>query len=185
MLAIAQYDLRYESAKAIKAQVLAGLIIDHGPNELVVVEPVPWMLFFDGSICKQGSRIGTVLVSPRGKTFGFSYEVEEHTNNQVEYEAIMRGLQILREANVDFIEIHGDSLLIINQLAGAYECRDEVWMTYLEKYRKLLREFRSIKFNRVPREQHMKANDLAQRASGYRLVLNINDADYTEEEWRT
>lgn len=39
MLAIPEFDLRYESAEAVKEQVLADLIVDHGPSESVV-EPV-------------------------------------------------------------------------------------------------------------------------------------------------
>ena len=32
-----------------------------------MVDLVPWTLFFDGSSCGNGSRIGVVLISPGGK----------------------------------------------------------------------------------------------------------------------
>ena len=32
MLALAEFDLRFKSAKAVKAQVLADLIMEHGDN---------------------------------------------------------------------------------------------------------------------------------------------------------
>ena len=38
------------------------------------------------------------------------------TCNQAEYEAILKGLQLLQEVKAESIEIFGDSQLVINQL---------------------------------------------------------------------
>ena len=40
-----------------------------------------------------------------------------YTNNQAEYEAVLKGLQLLREVETDAIKIMGDSLFEINQLS--------------------------------------------------------------------
>ena len=37
------------------------------------------------------------------------------TNNQAEYEAILKGLQLLQEVKAESIEVFGDSQLVINQ----------------------------------------------------------------------
>ena len=55
------------------------------------------------------------------------------TNNQAEYEAILKGLQLLQELKADAIEIFGDSQLVINQLIGMYECKDDILRGYYEK----------------------------------------------------
>jgi ribonuclease HI len=87
------------------------------------LEIAPWMLFFDGSTCEQGAGIGVVLISPRGKKYEFSLPiVATSTNNQAEYQALVKGLELLREIRVDIVEIFGDSMLIINKLVGVYEC---------------------------------------------------------------
>jgi ribonuclease HI len=47
------------------------------------------------------------------------------TNNQAEYEACLRGLQYLKEPKAISVEIFGDSELVIKQLNGQYECKND------------------------------------------------------------
>jgi len=61
---LSEFDLKYESAKAVKGQVMADFVVQHRVPGLNVVDLVPWTLFFDGSSCGVGSGIGIVLVSP-------------------------------------------------------------------------------------------------------------------------
>ena len=49
-----------------------------------------------GSACDDGQGIGAVLISPGGTIFELSNRLEEEcTNNQVEYEALLFGLEFL------------------------------------------------------------------------------------------
>jgi ribonuclease HI len=75
-----------------------------------------------------------VLISPQGKKYKFSLPiVATSTNNQAEYQALIKGLELLKEVRVDAVEVFGDSMLVINQLAGIYECRSEILISYYEK----------------------------------------------------
>jgi len=122
ILALSEFDLRYESTKAIKGQVMADLVTQHC-GVVETLEIVPWTLSFDGSTCDQGAGIGIVLISPQGGKYEFSLPiVATSTNNQAEYQALIKGLELLKEVHADAIEIFGDSMLVINQLAGSYEC---------------------------------------------------------------
>jgi hypothetical protein len=90
--------LRYESTKAIKGQAVADFVVQHCGSELTMVDLVPWTLFFDESSCENGFGIGVVLISPRGANFKFSFPIEASTtNNQAEYRAILKGIQLLQE----------------------------------------------------------------------------------------
>ena len=73
---------------------------------------------FDGSACDDGQGIGAVLISPNGTIFEFSIRLEEErTNNQVEYEALLFGLEFLESMGVKHVETYGDSLLVVQQVS--------------------------------------------------------------------
>ena len=63
------------------------------------------------------------------------------TNNQVEYEAVLKGLQLLHEVKAKSIEVFGDSQLIINQLIDLYDCKDDILRGYYDECQRLLKEF--------------------------------------------
>jgi len=141
---LSKFDLRYESAKPVKGQIMADFVTQHC-GAVDALEIVPWTLFFDGSNCDRGAGIGIVLISPRGKKYEFSLLiVATSINNQAEYQALIRRLELLKEVHADAVEIFGDSMLVINQLAGSYECRSEVLIAYYERCVQLLKEFRDF-----------------------------------------
>ena len=76
ILALSEFDLKYESAKAVQGQVMADFVTQHHKPSIGYIEPVPWVLFFDGSSCKQGGGIGIVIILPRGASFEFDLPTE-------------------------------------------------------------------------------------------------------------
>jgi ribonuclease HI len=44
------------------------------------------------------------------------------TNNQSEYQALLFGLIMLRYMRVKHVEAYGDSLLVVQQVAGEFQC---------------------------------------------------------------
>jgi len=62
-LALSEFDLRYESAKAVKGQIIVDFVTQHC-GVVETLEIIPWTLFFDGFTCDLGAGIGIVLVSP-------------------------------------------------------------------------------------------------------------------------
>ena len=107
-----------------------------------------------------------MLVSPRGVNFKFSFPIEASaTNNQAEYHAILKGIQLFREIKADAIEIFRDSMLVIKLLIGEYECKDDILRLYHEECLRLLKEFKKVTIEHVPKFHNSDANQLAQHAS--------------------
>jgi len=109
--------------------------------------------------------------------------VATSTNNQAEYQALIKGLELLKEVRADAVEIFGDSMLVMNQLAGIYERRSEVLITYYEKSMQLLKEFKDFRLEHVPRLHNGEVNRLAQHASGYQPILIMLSA-IVADDWR-
>jgi len=83
ILALSEFDLHYESAKAVKGQIMADFVTQHC-NTVDSLEVAPWVLFFDGSTCDQGAGICVVLISPQGRKYEFLLPiVATSTNNQL------------------------------------------------------------------------------------------------------
>jgi ribonuclease HI len=119
---------------------MADLVTQHCGREVAVIEPIMWTMFFDGSSCGAGARISIILISPQGTSYEFSIPIEKtSTNNEAEYQAMLKGIKLLREVNAEVIEIFGDSQLVINQLAREYECKDYILRVYHEECLQLLR----------------------------------------------
>jgi ribonuclease HI len=63
--------------------------------------------------------VGCVLRSSSGAMFGLSLGLEfACMNNQVEYEALIYGLEYLRDLWVIDVNVFGDSMLIVQQIKG-------------------------------------------------------------------
>ena len=55
------------------------------------------------------------------------------TNNEAEYEALLKGLELAKSIGAESVIIQGNSLLIINQVNEICEAKED-WMTkYLNK----------------------------------------------------
>ena len=65
------------------------------------VEIQPWIIKFDGSSTEKSAGARVVITSPEGTKIALSFNLDfECTNNQVEYEALIIGLQILQDLGV-------------------------------------------------------------------------------------
>jgi hypothetical protein len=157
--ALIEYDLAYEPLKSMKWQVVADFIVGHSiyqnNNEscnLVLIHP--WKLLFDGSACKEGQGVGVVLISPRGVVSEQLIHLEYfYTNNQVEYKAILLGLQILSSMGVKHVETLSDSLLVVQQVASVFQCFSGSLNVYLYKCLKIIALFDDFTMQHVSRDK--------------------------------
>jgi ribonuclease HI len=192
ILALTEFELRFDSAEAVKGQIIADFITEHRGSSINLLEITPQASFFDGSSCGKGGGVGILLISPKGEMFEFAIPIQPTvTNNQAEYEALLRGLQYLREAKAISVEIFGDSELVIKQLNGQYECRNDFLRNSYEECKEILKSFQLVILQHIPRENNGEENMLAQSASSYREnqeVFTIDEyafgSDLALDDWR-
>jgi hypothetical protein len=114
---LVEYDLAYEPLRSLKGQVVVDFIVDHAidvDHSVDFVQHKPWGLYFDGSVCSRGQGAGCVIISPSGVHIDLSIRLEfACTNNQVEYESLLHGLEYLRDLGARDVDVLGDSKLIM------------------------------------------------------------------------
>jgi ribonuclease HI len=84
------------------------------------------------------------------------------TNNQTEYEALLFGLIMLRSMEVKHVEAYGDSLLVVQQVAGEFQCLEGSLRAYLNACLDIIDYFAEFQIWHIIRHENQKANMLAQ-----------------------
>lgn len=106
---------------------------------------------FDGSKRLDGAGAIVILISPEGKILEYAAHLDFNaTNNMAEYEALLLGLRLAKGMRVRRLLIQGDSQLVINQMDKSYQCLDERIKKYIEKVRKMERNFLGMEARRIP-----------------------------------
>ena len=127
LVLLTEFDIQYMTQKSVKGSIvvdhLASLpvsddisINDDFPDEqfVSVTSIARWKLYFDGTANQFGFGIGILLISPQGDHIPISVRLtfsDHHrlTNNIVEYEACITGIETAHDLEVRQLEIQGDS----------------------------------------------------------------------------
>jgi ribonuclease HI len=71
------------------------------------------------------------------------------TNNVVEYEALINGMRITAELEVQRLYIRGDSELVVSQVMGQSNRRDSRMAAYQQEVRKLEEKFDGFELHHI------------------------------------
>ncbi|XP_050895733.1 uncharacterized protein LOC127102407 [Lathyrus oleraceus] len=174
VMLLSEYDIEYHTQKAIKGSILANHLA-HQPiddyqsiqfdflDEVVMYlkvkdcdEPLTsegpnpkshWGLIFDGAANAYGNGIGAVIVTPQGSHIPFTTRLTfTCTNNVVEYEACIMGLEKAIHLRIKILDVYGDSALVINQIKGEWETRQSGLIPYKDYARRLLNFLTKLNF---------------------------------------
>ena len=84
-------------------------------------EEETWILKFDGSVIENSIGTRIVIMSPRGVKTTLSFNLAfECTNNQAKYEALVISLEILLDLGAKYVQLIGDSQLVLRLLTWEY-----------------------------------------------------------------
>ncbi|KAI5657791.1 hypothetical protein M9H77_26584 [Catharanthus roseus] len=69
-------------------------------------------------------------------------------NNEVEYKALLAGLQIAKSLKLTHILVRNDSLVVIGQVIGIFEAKEDNMKQYLACVQQLISEFTCVNFEK-------------------------------------
>ena len=95
------------------------------------------------------------------------------SNKEVEYEAVIVGLNLAHSMEADQLEVCSDSQLVVKQIEDDYEAKGEKMICYLKKVCELLKKFVRVQIRHIPRVENSRADTLAKLATAPKEDLDI------------
>ena len=106
--------------------------------------------------------MGLVLVSPEKITIEKSLRLNfSTTNNEAEYEALLRGMVMVQKMGGKAVRTFSDSKLVMGLVRGDLEARDSRMQEYLGQVRSIQEKFEVFDLSHVPRSGNTHADSLA------------------------
>jgi ribonuclease HI len=161
-------NITYAPRSAIKSQVLTDFVAEWTEIQTppASIEHETWIMYFNGSIMKEGAGVGLVFISPLG--LRMEYLVRLHflaSNNTTEYEALFNGLRIVVELGIKRLEIRGDLELVVDQVMKDKNYVNPKMTAYCQAMHDLEDKFHGLELHHVLRDYNKEADVLAKTAS--------------------
>ena len=87
------------------------------------------------------------------------------TNNEAEYETLLKGMVMVRKMGGKAVRVFSDSKLVMGQVRGDLEARDSRMQEYLGQVRNIQEKFEVFDLSHVPRSENTHADSLATLAT--------------------
>ena len=116
-------------------------------------------MYFDGVVNQYGNGIEILLITLEESHIPLAIKLNfEATNNKVEYEACISGMEVLRELGVKEAEVFGDSTLNIAKAQKLRMVKEEHLKPYEQYLEDLTKTFDRIEYTIIPRAQNQFAD---------------------------
>ena len=170
---LSPWDMRYESRKAIKSQILADFVAEW--TEVQTPKPPDisdsWTMHFDGSKRQEGAGAGVVLTSPRGDKMRYVLQINfKASNNDAEYEALLHGMRMAIACGATRLMIYGDSDLVVQQTMNTCNAISDNMIAYRAMYNLLEASFDGCEVHHISRNNNEEADQLANIGSTRGLI---------------
>ena len=104
-----------------------------------------WEVYVDGVSNQKGSGVGLVLMSPEKVVIEKYLRLDfSATNNEAKYEALLEGMTMIQRMSGKSIKLFSDSRLVVGQVRGEFEAKDERMQGYLSQVKCLQLKFESF-----------------------------------------
>ena len=122
-----------------------------------------YTMYIDGAadLHSKTSGIGGVIYKDGEEFFVFSEYLDNATNNEAEYTALIHGLKSLLNLSVLNVTIYSDSELVVKQINGEYKVKNDRMKKLYSDAHVLLSKFNLWKIEHVFRDKNTIADKLA------------------------
>jgi ribonuclease HI len=120
-------------------------------------------LFVDGAsdLHTETAGIGGVFYRNGEELYSFSEFIGSKTNNEAEYEALIRGIKESHKLNLLSINIFADSQLVVRQITGEYKVKNERMKPLHKQALELLDKLENWNIEHVLRDKNKRADALS------------------------
>ena len=120
-------------------------------------------MYIDGAadLNSKTAGIGGIIYKDNDELFTFSEYLDDSTNNEAEYTALIRGLESLIELKLLNVDIYSDSELVVKQISGEYKVKNPRMQVLHQEATSLFSKFDKWSFTHVLRDKNKVADKLA------------------------
>ena len=120
----------------------------------------------DGSSAQKRGGVGVVIITHDGEILKYGVRLKFlATNNEAESKGILTGLRLGKALGAMNLLVQNDSKLVIRQIKGDYEAKEERMQKYVKLTKHLTQEFDRVEFTQIPRSQNMMADEVSKLTS--------------------
>ena len=118
VIELSEFDIQYDPRTTVKGQAVADFIAEYTQLEGQGADGLKqWIIHTDWSSNRHGGGAGVVIQTPEGDKIECMIRLDfPTTNNEVEYEALVVGLDLAKVAGVKNLIVHCDSQVITSQI---------------------------------------------------------------------
>ncbi len=97
------------------------------------------------------AAIGIVIFHGKEEVKKFKKCIGIGTNNQAEYTALLKALELAKELGAEELEVYSDSELMVKQLHGQYKVKNEKLQQLFQKVKEKEKDFAAVHYRHVLR----------------------------------
>ena len=135
---------------------------------------MPVQLFTDGAARGNPgpAGIGVVIRNDAGVLAQVADYIGKTTNNVAEYLAFIRGLEEAIDMGEKSVEVFCDSELLVKQINGEYQVKNEGLVPLYHHARSLIKKFKHCRVYYIPRGENKLADKLANQGIDRQTAKN-------------
>ena len=146
VIEISELSIQYKPRLALKGQVLAYFLVELPQLDVDRGDAGWWILNVDYASYQTGAEVGLQLKAPTGEIIEQTIQLDiSASNNETKYEAILVGIDLAKSVSSEKLIIRNDSQLVVGQVNGEYEMRDQCMVKYASLVKQQLGIFEALK----------------------------------------